>query len=70
MNINVHGDYLYKKKTGFPMYMDYGKFHAIAQDIELHIQVISSFEEKSLIVQKSKCAINKMNLQFDESRHK
>ena len=70
MNINLHGDYLYKKKTGFPIYMDYGKFHATAQDIELNIQVISSSEEKSLIVQKSECNINKMNLQFDESQHK
>ncbi|KAI7849230.1 hypothetical protein BDC45DRAFT_594057 [Circinella umbellata] len=70
ITINLDGDYLYKKKTGFPIYMDYGKFHAIVQDIELKIQVITSPKEKSLIVKKSECNINKMKLQFNESNLK
>lgn len=67
--ITLETNYLYKKKTGFPVWMDYGKLYAAATKIRVAI-VLSSTPEKTILVEQKQCQIGSLTLNFRETQHR
>ncbi|KAI8147406.1 hypothetical protein BJV82DRAFT_595367 [Fennellomyces sp. T-0311] len=68
MALVLDASYVYKKRTGVPLYMDYGRIHSEAHDVAVAVDIIST-EDKPLSVRKSECTIGDLVLRFDETQH-
>lgn len=69
IELSVETGYLYKKKTGFPVWTDNGKASATAKKIRL-VLTVSSFHDKPIVVEKTQCTIGSLKIRFHESQHR
>lgn len=67
--VTLQTDYLYKKKTGFPLWMDYGKLQAVVANICVDI-VLAPNPQRTISVEHRECEIGSLAINFSETQHK